>query len=139
MRLDVIALLGIVGANGSAIGTIHHESPADRRTAFVNPAVHVGAIHGDAPAFFVFGHDENPVFQMRREMRWNVVFGLQDNRQAATDSLTPRAMGCFCRASGIGFHDHEHSQRAIPQTKWGGNVKRERGKRSAGDRVERMN
>jgi hypothetical protein len=82
-------VFGVLSADGTAVGPIHHESSAYGGTGFVNPTVHVGAVHCHTPAFFIFSHDVKSIVQMRGEVSWNVVFRLQNNRQATTDGVAP--------------------------------------------------
>jgi hypothetical protein len=87
-------LSGVILANSVAVRTAHDEPPTDGWPVCVNPAVHMGAIHGDTPPIFSPGHHLRPFRKVCGEMSRDVVLGLQNHHQAAAHSVARRAIGC---------------------------------------------
>jgi hypothetical protein len=86
-------LFCVVGTNGFAVRSAHEESPAGGWAIFVNAAVHVSAVHRDAPSIFMMRHHARTLSEMRGEISRDIVSRLQYHNQTAAHRIASRAMG----------------------------------------------
>ena len=83
------------GAHIAAVGPGHRELATDRRTRFVDAAIHPRGVQRDAPAVGIACHHRHALLVALGQVRRNGVFLEQHHGEAAAQGIATAAMHPF--------------------------------------------